>query len=534
MSTNGQLVFTDVDKITFKGVGNTSNAVVDTVTGKIGVGIDNPDANLHVLGNSYVSTNLELGGTLIMGTVNVEAYHSLEAVTATGNTTPLTVEFSNATTGIVTTGNVEVGNELTVAGNVTVSSNLIVSGNATVSSNLTVSENVEVAKELTVSGNVAVNGINIYGEPKGSNQFDTPGLVIGETWTRDLGFSTMNGNSDYYYIGCFKFNSAVELEVTDYGNSLYSTSKYTVTRHYGNAPQVTGHKGTYYVQHRFYYSNGNDVNLDYHLWLLPYYGYVQSGEYRVRYRTGNVLDQAENTSGRTECVYGLISGHYGNRVGVAVRDPDFQFQVIGKHGLDEDGYWARYRVGTSHPNGTTRIYFRDFSGSDNVVMAVNHLSSANDASDDRIKTDEVLVENATQTLLKLKPQTYTKDIFEFDELTSEEYSNTETLTDGYVFSPTHDRWRKRRFAGRPRKETGLIIQDIWYDAPELRHIIRLADDAEPTEERPETEDIQQDPDYDSLGWGQDASHLMYQQIIPYLIKSNQELHARIQALENAS
>jgi len=123
MSTNGQLVFTDVDKITFKGVGNTSNAVVDTVTGKIGVGIDSPDANLHVLGNSYVSTNLELGGTLIMGTVNVSAHHSLEAVTAEGNTTPLTVEFSNATTGIVTTGNVEVGNELTVSSNLTVSGN---------------------------------------------------------------------------------------------------------------------------------------------------------------------------------------------------------------------------------------------------------------------------------------------------------------------------------------------------------------------------------------------------------------------------
>ena len=120
MSTNGQLVFTDVDKITFKGVGNTSNAVVDTVTGKIGVGIDSPDANLHVLGNSYVSTNLELGGTLIMGTVNVEAQHSLEAITATGNTTPVTVEFQNATTGIVTTGNVEVGNDLIVSGNVEV------------------------------------------------------------------------------------------------------------------------------------------------------------------------------------------------------------------------------------------------------------------------------------------------------------------------------------------------------------------------------------------------------------------------------
>jgi len=218
-------------------------------------------------------------------------------------------------------------------------------------------------------------------------------------------------------------------------------------------------------------------------------------------------------------------------VGIGTTDPAYPLQVEQRHGFNTDGYWAFYRVGTGHPNGTTRIYYRDFNNSDNVSLNVNYLSSANDASDDRIKTDEVLVENATQTLLKLKPQTYTKDIFEFDELTSEEYSNTESSTDGYVFSPTHNLWRKRRFAGRPQKETGLIIQDIWYDAPELRHIIRLADDAEPAEERPNIEDIQQDPDYDALGWGLDASHLMYQQLIPYLIKSNQELHTELQEVD---
>ena len=58
MAANGQLVFTDVDKVTFKGVGNTSNAVIDTITGKLGVGVDSPDANLHIIGNCFVSTDL--------------------------------------------------------------------------------------------------------------------------------------------------------------------------------------------------------------------------------------------------------------------------------------------------------------------------------------------------------------------------------------------------------------------------------------------------------------------------------------------
>ena len=163
MSTNGQLLFTDVDKITFKGVGNTSNAVIDTLTGKIGVGIDSPEANLHVQGNSYVSTNLELGGTLIMGTVNVEAQHSLEAITATGNTTPLTVEFQNTDTSLVASGNVEVAKELTVTGNATVSSNLTVSGNVVAEylhgdgSNITgISKTLQ---EITDYGNVTSNTI---------------------------------------------------------------------------------------------------------------------------------------------------------------------------------------------------------------------------------------------------------------------------------------------------------------------------------------------------------------------------------------
>ena len=118
MATNGNLNFTNVNKVTFEGVGAAPNAVIDTTTGKIGVGVDSPDANLHVVGNCHVSTNMELGGTLVMGTVTVEAQHALSAITATGNTTPHTIEFQNAGTSLVTTGNVQVGKELTVTGSV--------------------------------------------------------------------------------------------------------------------------------------------------------------------------------------------------------------------------------------------------------------------------------------------------------------------------------------------------------------------------------------------------------------------------------
>ena len=153
MSTNGQLVFTDVDKITFKGVGNASNAVIDTLTGKIGVGTDSPEANLHVLGNSYVSTNLELGGTLIMGTVNVEAQHSLEAVTATGNITPLTIEFTNPTTSLVASGNV------VVTGNVTADHFVGDGSNITgISSNLDQVVNIGNVTSNTIQFSNAITG----------------------------------------------------------------------------------------------------------------------------------------------------------------------------------------------------------------------------------------------------------------------------------------------------------------------------------------------------------------------------------------
>ena len=117
MSTSGHLKFQGTNRATF--VGTTSNIMFDTTSTSLGIGVtgtDHPSSNLYITGNAYVSSNIAVGGVLTMGTVNVVARHDLEAVSATGNITPLTLEFTNPTTSLVASGNV------VVTGNVTAGS----------------------------------------------------------------------------------------------------------------------------------------------------------------------------------------------------------------------------------------------------------------------------------------------------------------------------------------------------------------------------------------------------------------------------
>jgi len=133
--------------------------------------------------------------------------------------------------------------------------------------------------------------------------------------------------------------------------------------------------------------------------------------------------------------------------------------------------------------------------SGNLAYILSDFSSA-PTSDDRLKVNETMISNATDTIIKLKPQIYDK--FEFIE-------------------DVHDTKNK------PIRESGLIAQDIWYDTPELRHIVYPY--KTPNETREVNEDIQQDPDYSD--WGPVAAQVNYFGVIPYLIKSFQELHENV-------
>ena len=87
------------------------------------------------------------------------------------------------------------------------------------------------------------------------------------------------------------------------------------------------------------------------------------------------------------------------------------------------------------------------------------------------------------------------------------------------------------------KENGLIAQELYYDAPELRHLVHKG--------KPETDeegsyiplpeiltaiDPSQDPDYSS--WGEEPASVNYIVLIAYLVKANTELHERVKTLDS--
>jgi hypothetical protein len=150
------------------------------------------------------------------------------------------------------------------------------------------------------------------------------------------------------------------------------------------------------------------------------------------------------------------------------------------------------------------LYSNSSFTSASVPFYINYYSGAQtrcynfqNYSDDRIKTNERYITNATQTLLKLKPQIYDKG------------PNLGSTCSG------------------TRVESGLIAQDVYYDTPELRHLVGYHDDAEIPDEKPYVDnDPQKDPDYSM--WGSKSAAVDYIGLIAYLIKSNQEIYEDLQ------
>ncbi len=270
-----------------------------------------------------------------------------------------------------------------------------------------------------------------------------------------------------------------------------------------------------------------------------------------------------HTSNTSTQDYNLIEAGHGTstmfvlkgngRIGVNTTAPQHTVQVVGTMQVGDEFILSGGRLNvrsdsTNHirlvRTGVAAYYIAVDSGGTLMIQRDNNTSTGarllvygniaytgtiGPSSDDRIKHQEQFITNATPTLLKLRPQLYFKRGTLHDIVDGENV----LVTDEEGTTTTH----------RMPLESGLIAQEVYYDTPELRHLVQLpegvseADIVDPPTNYDESRDDPSiDPDWSA--WGDSPAGLNYVGLIPYLIQGFKEqqtlieqLSARIAVLE---
>ena len=192
-----------------------------------------------------------------------------------------------------------------------------------------------------------------------------------------------------------------------------------------------------------------------------------------------------------------IVWHTGIRIGAQIDYGGTRFYDNNPSTSNEvNNSYANLLFSIGKGDRNTRVEYGNFR----IESGDGYAHGSFTSSDDRLKINEELLIDATSTLLKLRPQIYEK-------------ANA-------LVNP-------RKY----RKEAGLIVQEIYYEIPELRYLIEIPDDATLIDDNKyrNFDDIKNDPDYSN--WGSTKAHLDYNSLITYLIRGFQEQNSRIVDLE---
>ena len=165
--------------------------------------------------------------------------------------------------------------------------------------------------------------------------------------------------NDDLYIGQYSvYGTAAKIEIFDNGNALGSGSRFTLARHYGRVPNVSGYENSYYTTYRFFYEAIDNTN--YHVWLRT----DRAGNYNIYVDTSNFTDATEPSSPTlTECNYGIFSGF---NVGIGIiENPSTRLEVNGDIGIGRvaGGYTFREVPGGDiragiHSDSTNHLLFK--------------------------------------------------------------------------------------------------------------------------------------------------------------------------------
>ena len=210
----------------------------------------------------------------------------------------------------------------------------------------------------------------------------------------------------------------------------------------------------------------------------------------------------------------LLNTHSVNGAGSAWQHPYFSVNVHNNNvkmyapaGVDNYASLFLY-VGATYGWSTSPELFVQFWNNWNTAAAnriyfttgeVHFNGAVKWSSDDRLKHNETNITNAVATLCKLRPQKYDRKY------------ETEGQADTFI------------------PESGLIAQEVYYDAPELRHLVEAGTGGTPAETIETSTDPTVDPDYSS--WGSEMAALNYTGLIPYLISAIKEQQGVITTLE---
>ena len=283
------------------------------------------------------SSNLDVGGTLNLGTVELSAStHTLDHITARGNVTSTTVQFDNATTGLVTTANVEVGGELTVSGN------------------------VEVGGELTVTSNLTVSG---FVGSSGTGALTVPSGTTAEQPTGVAGMIRYNSTLDKYEgrVSTIWMPMTGEPPLYEFISHTF-TSAGTTGKTGPSLPTLTGHSDYSTAAWRTDTDNfslghetGGSARAGFQLWTVP-----ETGNYTIEAHGASGGDSV-NRSGGPPGKGAIVTDNFNLTSGIKL------ILIVGQRGVSNP---STYTNNGSGGGGASWVLKENFTTSTSDVYMV--------------------------------------------------------------------------------------------------------------------------------------------------------------------